>query len=85
MKTIWKFPITVDDRFDLEMPQDARILTVQAQNGEPCLWAEVYPDNPRETRQFTVVGTGNPMPPAVTYVGTWREGSFVSHLYERAR
>lgn len=91
MLTIWKFPIPTsamiwtNGKFKLEMPQDARILCLQVQGDTPCLWAELQSENPPEQRQFAIIGTGHPAPPAATYVGTWQEESFVWHLYERAQ
>jgi hypothetical protein len=84
-KTIWKFPLENmlgGSRLQAQMPQDARILTVQVQDDTPHLWAEAYPDNPLETRRFAVVGTGQPVPPGAIYIGTWQEAPFVWHLYE---
>ena len=89
MKVVWKFLLDLKDyanpRFELTMPRDARILTVQMQAGIPCLWAEVYPDNPVEVRRFAIVSTGCPVPPGVSYIGTWQDGPFVWHLYEGPR
>ena len=41
MKTIWKFPVPVNDGNVLEMPEGAKILSVQVQGETPCLWALV--------------------------------------------
>jgi len=83
MTTIWKYAIPHDTRFDLEMPQDARILCVQVQDGTPCIWAQVNSDDGQETRQFTIVGTGHAVPPGTQYVATWQDVPYVWHLYER--
>lgn len=85
MKTVWKYPITRAPRFELLMPQDAKILCLQVQDGTPCIWAEGYSEDEEELRQFCTVGTGHAVPPAVTYVGTWQDGPYVWHVYERAR
>lgn len=41
MKTIWKFPLEVTDEQVLMVPKGAKLLTVQKQDGKPCLWCEV--------------------------------------------
>ena len=46
MQTVWKFPIRPDDHIRVEMPADARVLTVQTQGGQPCIWALVSDDAP---------------------------------------
>ena len=35
MKSIWKFPLTIADRQEVQMPVGAKALTVQLQYGEP--------------------------------------------------
>lgn len=84
MTTIWKFPIDLSQgpRVAIDMPMDAKILTLQVQNGVPCLWALVDPSAPIETKPFVVVGTGHEKPiHATAYVGTWQDGPFVWHLF----
>lgn len=62
MKTIWKFPVpTTDKGAVLEMPQEAKILTVQVQGEGAQLWAEVDPSNDTELRTFRTYGTGHPI------------------------
>lgn len=82
--TIWKYQIPLVDEFTLRMPKGACILTVQAQNNHGCLWAMLNPEAEPEERRFCVVGTGDPMPPGVQYVGTYQqeEGMFVWHVFE---
>lgn len=85
-RTIWKFALPpLTDVFVLEMPADAKTLTVQMQNGEPCIWAIVNPSSPCTPREFRVVGTGHTMPANVhAYVGTFQMlgGALVFHLFE---
>lgn len=84
MKRIWKFELQVADRFGVEMPTGAKILSVGDQNGGPHLWAEVHPDNDRETRVFHCHGTGHDVPEdGRQYVGTAICHPFVWHYYER--
>jgi len=61
MVKVFKYPIEVNDHFTLFLPKGAKILKVECQNGEPCLWTLVNPDNPVERRIFRFAGTGHPM------------------------
>lgn len=96
MRTVWKYPVPVQDDFALTMPQGATILSVQAQGshavpgqgGQPVLWALVDPDAPITQRQFRLAGTGHPVPDDPgTYVGTFQlyGGGFIGHLWEVPR
>ena len=87
IKRIYKYTIPVEDSFPLELPQGAKILTVQEQHGKPQIWALVDPENPTETREFCVVGTGHPIDEdevTLDYIGTFQlfGGNFVGHLFE---
>ena len=89
MKRIFKYPLPVDDEVVIPMPSGARILTVQAQNNLPCVWAVVTPDaEGMEDRRFRVFGTGHPIPEgtdSLEYIGTFQlhNGRLVFHLFER--
>lgn len=87
MYTVWKYPLTINDTFKIEMPKDAVILSVQMQNGYPCMWAHVNPGNkPFDLRHFQIVGTGNEAPPPgeiKQFIGTFQTGPFVFHLFEK--
>lgn len=92
MLTTWKFPVQVEDEFEIELPTGARILAVQSQ-GDPMLavpfvWALVDPSAPKEKRLFRVAGTGHPIEETnLTYIGTFqmRGGALVFHLFEKPR
>jgi hypothetical protein len=83
---VWKFEVPVRDRFEIEMPVGARLLTVQTQNGRPHLWALVNPHAETETRVFWVMGTGHQAADldGAEYVGTFQMlgGQYVWHLFE---
>lgn len=88
MKTIWKFTLKPDTITHLEMPKEAKILTVQAQNNDVCMWAIVDTDNAIEERKFEIYGTGHNLPEAILhqeYIGTLQlyNGTLVFHLFER--
>lgn len=86
MKTIWKY-VTCWDAFALMMPRGAKVLSVQVQNGVPCIWALVDPVEPVEMRRFLLVGTGHEIEctDGLSFIGTFqmRDGELVFHLFER--
>lgn len=84
MNTIWKYILPLTAKQIVFMPRGARILTVQIQEGNICLWAIVDTDNGNEERRFAIVGTGAPneIPTDSTYIGTCQDGAFVWHVFE---
>ncbi|MBU2060058.1 MAG: hypothetical protein KKB38_20300 [Gammaproteobacteria bacterium] len=88
MRTIWKYQIPIQDYFELELPKDAEILTVQMQYGIPCLWALVDPTAQQEFRLFRLSGTGHPVETLnLDYIGTVQqaEGQLIWHVFEILR
>jgi hypothetical protein len=84
MKTIYKYRVPITDEFELLIPKDARVLTVQMQERFPYIWALVDTYNKDQSRTFYIVGTGNPVPSVeCVYVGTFQVPPFVWHLFER--
>lgn len=94
MKTIWKFPIPRAPRDRprppalwgmcvIEMPRESRILTVQAQNGVPVVWAVVDPAAPTVSRKLLSVATGQHSPGG-DYVNTFQmnSGALVFHVFD---
>ena len=84
-KTIWKYDVPIEDYFEINMPKDAQILTIQTQNGEPKLWALVNPDNATEKRIFRHSGTGHPITDNnMDYIGTYQlhGGELIFHVFE---
>lgn len=87
MLTIHKYPIEPLDTFNLYLHKGADILCVQAQHGQPHIWATVDPDAKLMVVKFRVFGTGHTLPDyPLKYVGTWQEhmGELVWHLYIEA-
>lgn len=96
MKRIFKYPLPMEvdngvarwkDRFEIELPRGAEILTVQEQNNAPMLWALVDPEAIKEKRKMLLLNTGAEMPPDVNYhrfLGTYQlnGGRLVFHLFE---
>lgn len=91
MITIYKYPLIVTDEQEISMPLGAEILTVQTQNGIPCLWAKVDTSRPVDVRGIQMYGTGHPMESGAgegevgKYVGTFQlhGGSLVFHVFDR--
>lgn len=85
---IYKYPFNVQDEIRIEMPKDASILTIQAQDEVPCIWAIVDIEQPTiEVRRFRLFGTGHPMdiePALSRYIGTFQllGGRFIGHLFD---
>ena len=82
---VWKFKVSMASKSEIAMPYDAKILSVQAQNEQPCIWALVHPDAPMEIRTFRLIGTGHPVEKReLTFIGTFQlnGGIFVGHLFE---
>lgn len=86
---IWKYPLRVTDIQTVKMPQSSRILCVQEQHGQPCLWALVFPHMENVSRFIEIIGTGHPIEQdgknARTYIGTFQlhNGELVFHVFER--
>jgi hypothetical protein len=90
VKTVYKYPVIAITEFSLEMPAESKVLSVQMQRSEACLWALVETDSPMVMRHFYVIGTGHEFKPAgdVSFVGTFQVTGalgtlMVFHLFER--
>jgi hypothetical protein len=88
--TIWKFILEVTDEQMIQVPPPFQPLTVQIQNGRPCLWAlvgdrEVIYPAPQITRRIWTVGTGHSCNHVKrdNYVGTYQlhGGELVFHVF----
>ncbi len=79
---IWKYPLLVPLSV-LTIPRGGKVVALQAQRGQPCLWVEVDPEATKELRGFRIYGTGREIPDeGVEYVGTYQDRAFVWHVYE---
>lgn len=86
-KTVWKFPLRVEDEQYIEPPANAHLLCVQWQGVQPCIWALVDPTNPVERRKILITGTGHEredLAGYVNYIGTFQMsgGMLVFHVFE---
>lgn len=62
MAAILKYKLEITDRQTLKLPANSRVLSVQDQNGELCLWAFVNPPGDPTVRTIRIVGTGHELP-----------------------
>lgn len=90
MKRVYKYPLDIQDEVVVMMPKDARVLSVQVQNGRPCLWAAVDQNElTSEERWFRIAGTGHPIQDDVVdgFIGTIQmyDGRLVFHVFEMKR
>ncbi len=80
---IFKYPLRIDAQQELDLPVGARVLTVQLQDGKPCLWALVDEDAEVETITIEMIGTGHPVYDPGKYLGTvqMEQGKLVLHVF----
>ena len=88
MRVVWKWPVTPDDTFVVEMPSGP-IVHVGDDASSPLgvsMWAEVERDAVRRRREFSAIPTGLPVPSLASYCGTFHRNAggmrLVFHLYE---
>ena len=89
MATIYKYKLQ-PGRTVLDLPDGAKVLTVQMQGDDACLWALVEPHKPTGSRFFDVYGTGHPAPADPgDYVATFQQrnawGALVFHVFDATR
>jgi hypothetical protein len=82
-KTIWKFPLVVEDVITFEGPAHLNAKHVGLDpKGVPCLWAAVDPDTKTIKHRVYCFGTGHPLPEKLgAYLGTVTLGVLVLHFY----
>lgn len=63
MKSIYKYSIPVQEKYDIELPVGARIIRVEDVDGLFFLWAivDVSDDAPKEIRHLEFYKTGQPI------------------------
>ena len=84
MKRIYKYPVPIDDTFDLELPLGSEILTVQMQKEIPQMWVVCNPGALKAVRHFYIYGTGMQVQDNLIYIGSFQmlEGNLIWHLFE---
>ena len=80
---IYKYKLKIEIVQTIKMPANARILSIQAQGNELCLWAEVFAENQLDERTFLIRGTGQAFAKGSdVYLATVQVGGFYWHIYE---
>jgi hypothetical protein len=93
---VWKFPLLSESKIlrnekqdaiqvMLDMPEGAKILSLQVQNDMPCIWALVDPSAENVKRTFVIIGTGITLPKGeFDFVGTFQleKLGLVFHVFE---
>jgi hypothetical protein len=83
----YHIPVPVTEYFLLEIPDGARVLSVDVQHGVPCLWVLCDPDKSYECRKFRLIGTGDPIRESMDqlrFIGTFQmnDGYLIIHVFE---
>jgi len=82
---VFKYPLNMDGDTTLELPRNAQILSVGAQNSQLYLWALVDTEiGVIESRCFSSLGTGWPITKPGKFIGTvfFFEGRLILHVFE---
>ena len=85
MRTIFKYQLLSQWEQVISMPAGAKILTVQMQHDEICLWVECCNDAPEEGRIIYIFGTGHDLGKIkCRYIGSVQQdgGHIVWHFYD---
>ena len=85
MKAIWKYDLPIGNTVH-HLPEGARILDVQVQDGQPVMWALVNPALPADMSvEIYCYGTGHEIPQSLLessrYIGTIQQNMFVWHYF----
>jgi len=84
METIWKYELEITDRQSIEMPEFCELLSVQVQNGVPCLWVKVNTDIPENLVTIVIYGTGHPIKEVgLKFIDTFQVGELVFHVFRQ--
>ena len=84
MKRIYKYELSDKGRQEIELPWYSQILSVQMQNGTPCIWVLLNPDDKTYPQLFEIYGTGHEIKKSEFkhYIGSWQDGPTVWHLFK---
>ena len=81
MRAIYKYHFPFSDNFTLSLPKNHQIVHVEMQSGEPTMWVLLDPNDNVRGSSYAVVGTGRSIPDAYSYIDTFQQPPFVSHLF----
>lgn len=82
-KRIYKYQLSIVDIQSFIIPRDSKILSVDVQNGIPCIWVLVDTDNENIVCSIAMVGTGNLTNhiEGYNFLGTFQKDWFVGHVF----
>lgn len=85
MNKIYKYEIPLEDQFEIEVPEDYEILTLQMQNNKPCIWMAVDPKRKLTKLTFKTYGTGDDIESekVIRYIGTYQKDFMVWHVFQK--
>ena len=82
MKKILKYQLSGFENI-IEMPENAKVLSIQLRENGIYLWAITDPDNKKVQRKFLLVGTGQQFnSDNLEFIGTVQVEPFVWHIFE---
>ncbi len=85
-RAIYKFQLPMNDEITLWGPRVLRWLGVAVQHDQPCVWAVVDTDTPRQKNKLLLRGTGHTLTgEECKFLGSFmlHNESFVGHVFEK--
>jgi hypothetical protein len=84
---VFKYPLPTKAEFEIEMDECGKILKVEIQGAQACMWALVNPIAKKISRKFLVLGTGietNYNMNDLKFISTFQVqgGAFIFHIFE---
>lgn len=79
MRTIYRYPLEIDDVQTIRAPGLVRFLSVDGSRGTIELWALVDTALPEREHEVRIVGTGNPFPDEIRFGGFEHLGHAITH------
>ena len=64
------------------IPEEAEVLCVMMQRGNPCLWVKVDEDKPLVPHTFVCLGTGMDFQEEVSYIASVNDEPYIWHFFE---
>lgn len=90
MKKVWKYDIPLHGDFILELPDDAKVLCIKEQKGQPKMWMSVPQDTKHMKKfKYKVLMTGEAYDEDLIgqYVGSFQieadAHTYVGHLFRK--
>lgn len=79
-KRVYKYQASVGAG-TIRIPEQVNVIHADMQDGQPTVWAEVDPGEPKTRYPFHIVATGGAVPEGGQHVGTVFDGPYVWHFY----